>query len=83
MPPTQDEKKYGKANRVAPGGRTVGIDSETAKQMVRKDDDVEPVFYWTFGWQLFDDVLCGLGARSVTVLTLVRCCIFIVVANCF
>ena len=72
--PTQDEQHiYGKANRVAPGGRTVGIDSETAK-MVRKDDDVEPVFYWTFGWHLFDDVLCGLGARSVTVLTLVRCC---------
>lgn len=44
--------------------------------MMRKDDDVEPVFYWTFGWQLFDDVFCGLGARSVTVLTLVRCCSF-------
>ena len=44
--------------------------------MMRKDDDVEPVFYWTFGWHLFDDIFCGLGARSVTVLTLVRCCSF-------
>ena len=67
---------YGKANRVAPGGRTLGIDSETAKKMVRKDEDVEPVFHWTFGWKLFEDVHGGLGARSVTVLTLVRCCHF-------
>ena len=43
---------YGIANRIAPGGRTPGIDSDTAKKMVRKDEDIEPVFFWIYPSQL-------------------------------
>ena len=61
---------YGKDNRVAPGGRTPGIDAAQAKELVRKNDDLEPVFYFTFPWQFHEDVCAGTGARTVTALTL-------------
>ena len=60
---------YGVANRVAPGGRTPGIDSETAKKMIRKDEDVEPVFYWCYPYQFHEDLARGLGPRLIVNLT--------------
>ena len=60
---------YGAANRVAPGGRTPGIDSETAKKMIRKDEDVEPVFYWCYPYQFHEDLARGLGPRLIVNLT--------------
>ena len=67
---TFKEKKvlYGKANRIAPGGRTPGIDPETAKKIVRKDTDLEPVFHFCLPWQFFFDVFKGLSARTITAL---------------
>ena len=37
---------------------------------MRKNDDLEPVFYFTFPWQFHEDVCAGTGARTVTALTL-------------
>ena len=66
------EKKviYGKANRIAPGGRTPGVDSETANKMRRKDEDLEHVFHFSLPWKFHADVMRCLGARTVTALTL-------------
>ena len=61
---------YGKDNRVAPGGRTPGVDSQLAKALVRKPEDLEPVFYFSFPWQFHEDVCSCLGARTITALTL-------------
>lgn len=65
---TFKEKKviYGKANRIAPGGRTPGIDSEMAKKIVRKDTDLEPVFHFSLPWQFYHDVFKGLSPRTIT-----------------
>ena len=60
---------YGKANRIAPGGRTPGVDSEASAKLSRKDDDLEPVFHFSLPWHLFVDVLQGLNPRTVTALT--------------
>ena len=60
---------YGKDNRVAPGGRTPGIDAETAKKLVRKDEDIEPVFYWCYPYQFHEDLVRGLGPRLIVSLT--------------
>ena len=60
---------YGSANRIAPGGRTPGIDSDTAKKMTRKDDDIEPVFYWCYPFQFHEDLARGLGPRLIVNLT--------------
>lgn len=67
---TFKEKKvlYGKANRIAPGGRTPGIDAETAKKIVRKDTDLEPVFHFCLPWQFYHDVFKGLSPRTITAL---------------
>ena len=61
---------YGKTNRIAPGGRTPGVDSELAAKMKRKDEDREHVFFFTLPWQFYDDLYRCLGARTVTGLTL-------------
>ena len=66
-----DKKEiYGKVNRIAPGGRTPGIDAATAKKLTRHDKDVEPVFSFSFPPQFYQDVLMCLGARTVTALTI-------------
>ena len=52
------------------GGRTPGIDAETAKKLIRKDDDVEPVFYWCYPYQFHEDILRGLSARLIVSLTI-------------
>ncbi len=69
---TFKEKKqiYGEPNRIMPGGRTPGVDSETAKKMVRKDTDIEPVFFFTLPCKFYEDLLRCLAARTVTALTL-------------
>ena len=61
---------YGAANRIAVGQRTPGIDSETSKKLIRKDDDIEPVFYWCYPYQLHEDMLRTLGPRLVVSLTI-------------
>ena len=61
---------YGKENRVAPGGRTPGVDAQQAKALLRKPEDLEPVFYFSFPWQFYEDVCSCLGARTITALTL-------------
>lgn len=68
---TFEDKKaiYGKSNRVAPGGRTPGIDNETAKKILRKDKDLEPVFYYTMPKEFYIDIFKPLGGHSVTMLT--------------
>lgn len=60
---------YGKDNRIAPGGRTPGIDTEMAKKLMRKDDDIEPVFYWSYPYQLHEDICRCFGARMIVALT--------------
>ena len=60
---------YGKDNRIAPGGRTPGIDHDTAKKLIRKDDDIEPVFYWSYPSELLEDILRCFSARMVVGLT--------------
>ena len=60
---------YGKDNRVAPGGRTPGIDAETAKKLIRKDEDIEPVFYWCYPYQFHEDLARCLSPRLVVSLT--------------
>ena len=62
---------YGKDNRVAPGGRTQGVETkEQAKALTRKPEDLEPVFYFSFPWQFHEDVFAGCGARTITALTM-------------
>ena len=61
---------YGKDNRIAPGGRTPGIDAETAKKLMRKDTDIEPVFYWCYPFQFNEDLFRGLSPRLIVSLTL-------------
>ena len=66
----------GQARDLRPGqsycarGRTPGIDAETAKKLIRKDDDVEPVFYWCYPYQFHEDILRGLSARLIVSLTI-------------
>ena len=52
------------------GGRTPGIDAETAKKLIRKDDDVEPVFYWCYPFQFHEDIARCLSSRVIVGLTL-------------
>ena len=61
---------YGKTNRIAPGGRTPGVDSELAAKMKRKDEDREHVFFFTLPWKFYEDLYRCLGARTATGLTL-------------
>ena len=67
---TFKEKKdlYGKANRVAPGGRTAGIDPAAAKALTRKDTDLEAVFHWSLPWEFYYDAMKGLNPRTITML---------------
>ena len=69
---TFKEKKeiYGKTNRIAPGGRTPGVDSDLAAKMKRKDEDREHVFFFTLPWKFYEDVFRCLGTRTITALTL-------------
>ena len=60
---------YGKTNRIAPGGRTPGVDGELAAKMKRKDEDREHVFFFTLPWKFYEDLYRCLGARTVTGLT--------------
>ncbi len=61
------EKKliYGKENRIAPGGRTPGVDSETAKTLTRKDDELEPVFFFALPSDVHHDNFSCLNAHRV------------------
>ena len=61
---------YGKSNRIAPGGRTPGVDSDLAAKMKRKDEDREHVFFFTLPWEFYEDLYRCLGARTATGLTL-------------
>ena len=61
---------YGKTNRIAPGGRTPGVDGELAAKMKRKDEDREHVFFFTLPWKFYEDLYRCLGARTATGLTL-------------
>ena len=65
----QKKDIYGKANRIAPGGRTPGVDSKLADQMRRNDTDREHVFFFSFPWKFYADVLRCVGARTATGLT--------------
>ena len=69
---TVKEKKqiYG-SSRIAPGGRTPGISAETAKLLHRKDDYVEPVFFFGQPSIFFEDVIKTLSlTNTVTALTI-------------
>ena len=66
----QKKDIYGKTNRIAPGGRTPGVDSKLAEKMRRNDTDREHVFFFTFPWEFFDDVFRCVGARTATGLTI-------------
>ncbi len=66
----EKKKIYGEANRIMPGGRTPGIDAETAKKLVRKEDDIEPVFFFALPRTFYEDLLRCVAARTVTALTL-------------
>ena len=37
--------------------------------MIRKDEDVEPVFYWCYPYQFHEDLARGLGPRLIVNLT--------------
>ena len=66
----QKKDIHGKPNRIAPGGRTPGVDSKLAEQMRRKDTDREHVFFFTIPWEFYDDVFRCVGARTATGLTI-------------
>ncbi|MCP4244438.1 MAG: hypothetical protein GY772_28175 [bacterium] len=68
---TFKEKKdvYGKAGRVAPGGRTPGVSADEAHQLRRADTDLEPVFYFSLPSKFHEDILRGVGAHTVCGLT--------------
>ena len=41
-----------------------------AKALVRKPEDIEPVFYFAFPWQFHEDVFAMCGSRTITSLTM-------------
>jgi putative transposon-encoded protein len=64
---TYKEKKalYGKQNRIAPGGRTPGVTPEMAKTIMRKDDDLEMVFYFALPENVHYDNFTTLNPHRI------------------
>eukprot|EP00971_Amphidinium_carterae_P338477 6475829-Amphidinium_carterae.3 len=56
---------YGTKARIAGGGRTPGVNSEKAKELLRKDHEVEPVYWFSYSWPFWSDVVADFGGHLV------------------